>query len=102
MAYIIGFSLALGVAAFARLAGLDRERAFYPTVLIVVASYYVLFAVVGGDMKVVMMEAIGLVAFTGAAVRGLTLVVVALAAVNLAFGFCAGCFVYFQLQRLRR
>jgi hypothetical protein len=40
----------------------------------------------------------------GAPVVGwaLALVVVALAAVNLVFGFCAGCFVYFQLQRLRR
>ncbi|HWQ14572.1 MAG TPA: DUF4395 domain-containing protein [Roseiflexaceae bacterium] len=33
---------------------------------------------------------------------GLALLVVALAAINLVFGFCAGCFVYFQLQRLRR
>ena len=33
---------------------------------------------------------------------GLVFVVIALAAVNLFFGFCAGCFVYFQLQRLRR
>jgi hypothetical protein len=32
---------------------------------------------------------------------GLSFVVIALAAVNLFFGFCAGCFVYFQLQRLR-
>jgi uncharacterized membrane protein YhaH (DUF805 family) len=32
---------------------------------------------------------------------GLALVVVALAAVNLLFGFCAGCFIFFQLQRLR-
>lgn len=32
----------------------------------------------------------------------LALVVVALAAVNLLFGFCAGCFVFFQLQRLRK
>lgn len=31
----------------------------------------------------------------------LVLLVTALAAVNLVFGFCAGCFVYFQLQRLR-
>jgi hypothetical protein len=31
----------------------------------------------------------------------LVLLVTALAAVNLIFGFCAGCFVYFQLQRLR-
>ncbi|MEI7769682.1 MAG: DUF4395 domain-containing protein [Chloroflexales bacterium] len=33
---------------------------------------------------------------------GLVIVVIALAAINLAFGFCAGCFVYFQLQRLQR
>jgi len=42
--------------------------------------------------------------FSGAMVLGwgLSFVVIALAAVNLFFGFCAGCFVYFQLQRLRR
>ena len=42
--------------------------------------------------------------FTGALALGwgLSFVVIALAAVNLFFGFCAGCFVYFQLQRLRR
>ena len=40
----------------------------------------------------------------GAPVAGwaLALVVIALAAVNLLFGFCAGCFIFFQLQRLRR
>lgn len=32
---------------------------------------------------------------------GLTFLVIALAAINLLFGFCAGCFVFFQLQRLR-
>lgn len=32
---------------------------------------------------------------------GLVLLVVALAAINLIFGFCAGCFVYFQIQRFR-
>ncbi|HMQ34233.1 MAG TPA: DUF4395 family protein [Chloroflexaceae bacterium] len=31
----------------------------------------------------------------------LALMVVALAAINLIFGFCAGCFVYTQLARLR-
>lgn len=48
---------------------------------------------------------IALLAFaTGATLVGwgLTLLVVVLAAVNLVFGFCAGCFVFFQLQRLRR
>ena len=48
MAFIIGVWLALGVAALAAGVGLDRERAFYSTVLIVVASYYDLFAVMGG------------------------------------------------------
>ena len=41
--------------------------------------------------------------FVGAAALGwgLTFIVIALAAINLIFGFCAGCFVYFQLHRLR-
>lgn len=32
---------------------------------------------------------------------GLALLVVVLAAVNLVFGFCAGCFVFYQVRRLR-
>ncbi|GIV99566.1 DUF4395 domain-containing protein [Roseiflexus sp.] len=31
----------------------------------------------------------------------LALLVVVLAAINLLFGFCVGCFIFFQLQRLR-
>jgi hypothetical protein len=45
---------------------------------------------------------VALVAFiAGASAIGwaLSIVVIALAAINLFFGFCAGCFVYFQLQR---
>lgn len=48
MATLIGITLALGVGGFARLVGLDRDRAFYPTVMIVIASLYVLFAAAGG------------------------------------------------------
>lgn len=42
--------------------------------------------------------------FAGLSALGwaLAILVIALAAVNLVFGFCAGCFVYFQIQRLRR
>jgi hypothetical protein len=43
MPYLVWIVLSLGVALFARRVGLDRDRAFYPTVLIVIASYYVLF-----------------------------------------------------------
>lgn len=47
----IGSLLSLVVSVFARSVGLDRDRAFYPTVLIVTASYYVLFAVMGNDPR---------------------------------------------------
>jgi hypothetical protein len=42
--------------------------------------------------------------FAGADVVGwaLAFIVVALALVNLLFGFCAGCFVYLQINRLRQ
>ena len=49
-AYLVGFALALVVWAFARIVRLDRDGAFYPTVAVVSASYYVLFAVMGGSM----------------------------------------------------
>ena len=42
--YVVGIVLSFGVALFARRVGFDRDRAFYPTVLIVIASHYVLFA----------------------------------------------------------
>ena len=48
MPYAIGVVLSLGVAVLARGIGFDRDRAFYPTVLIVIASYYVLFAALTG------------------------------------------------------
>jgi len=45
MEYLIGLFLSLAVAGLIWMVGLDRDRGFYPTVLIVIASYYVLFAV---------------------------------------------------------
>lgn len=58
MEYMIGLVLSLAVAAFATLVGLDRDRAFYPTVLIVVASYYALFAAMGGSGQIVIVESV--------------------------------------------
>jgi hypothetical protein len=40
----------------AALIGFDRERSFYSTVLIVVATYYVLFAVMGATRRTLMLE----------------------------------------------
>ena len=39
MGYFIGATLALAVGVFGTRAGLDRDRAFYPTVMIVIAAY---------------------------------------------------------------
>ena len=48
MAYLVGALLAFAVGGLGTVVGLDRDRAFYPTVMVVIASYYVLFAVTGG------------------------------------------------------
>ncbi len=70
MAYVIGVVLALVVALFAMRTGLVRDRAFYPTVMIVVASYYVLFAAMGGSGQVVLLESIVMAGFVTAATVG--------------------------------
>src|SRR5437763_15985206 len=56
MEYLIGVILTLAVVAFAAVIGFDRERAFYPTVLIVIASYYSLFAVMGASTRTSFVE----------------------------------------------
>jgi hypothetical protein len=68
--YVVGAVLSIGVAFFARRVGFDRDRAFYPTVMIVIASYYVLFAVMSGSVKTVLLESIIMTLFAIAAVAG--------------------------------
>src|SRR5882757_4293021 len=64
--------------------GLDRDRAFYPVVMIVIASYYALFAVMGASTHSLVLESLVGAAFLGAAAAGfrwtLWIVVLALAA----------------------
>jgi hypothetical protein len=55
----------------------------------------------GLGAAVLLVASVALFAGATALGWGLTFVVIALAAINLIFGFCAGCFVYFQLHRLR-
>jgi hypothetical protein len=84
MALLIGALLAIAVGIFATSLGLDRDRAFYPTVMIVIALYYVLFAVMGGSSEALVTESLVgavFIAFAAAGFRSsLWLVVVALAA----------------------
>lgn len=70
MAVLIGLSLAVAVATFARIVGFDRERVFYPAVLIVVAHYYVLFAIVSGKQGALPAQLIIFGLFSTAAVLG--------------------------------
>ena len=83
MSYAIGIALALLTGLLTRLAGLDRDRALYPTLLIVIASYYVLFAVMGGSMRALLIEVIVMTVFSTLAIVGfkfnLWLVAIALA-----------------------
>lgn len=70
MALLLGVAVALAVGMFGSITGLDRERAFYPTTLVVVASYYILFAVMGGSMQALIPELILFVIFAAAAAWG--------------------------------
>ena len=56
MAFSIGITLAIAVGGFARWFGLDRDRAFYPTVMTVIAFYYILFAVMAAPPAVLLVE----------------------------------------------
>lgn len=82
--YLVGVSLALLVGLLALLTGLDRDRAFYPVVMIVIASYYELFGVMGGSHSALAVESLVFAVFAAVAVIGfktsLWLIVGALAA----------------------
>jgi hypothetical protein len=77
-------SLALIVGVLATTLRLDRDRAFYPTVTIVVASYYALFAVMGASTHTLVLESLAGMVFLLSAAYGfrssLWIVVAALAA----------------------
>ena len=84
MAFLVGLVLAICVGLFATGVGLDKDRAFYPTITIVIASLYVLFAVMGNAPQALLVElAVGAVFILAAVVgfkRSLWIVVAALAA----------------------
>jgi hypothetical protein len=70
MPFVIGIVLSLCVAVFAKRVGFDRDRAFYPTILIVIACYYVLFAAMSGSIHAVVIESLVMTVFLTAAVIG--------------------------------
>ena len=84
MALVVGALLGLGVGLFGTGTGLDRDRAFYPVVTIVTASYYALFAALGASSHALLLESLVVSVFLAAAVwafkSSLWLIVAALAA----------------------
>ncbi|MGE0865325.1 MAG: hypothetical protein AB7P34_15635 [Vicinamibacterales bacterium] len=70
MPYLIGIVLSLSVGVLARRLAFDRDRAFYPTALIVIACYYVLFAAISASMAAVVTESIVAAGFAAVAVWG--------------------------------
>ncbi len=93
MAALIGVVLALAVSLTGTIVGLDRDRAFYPTVMVVIASYYALFAVMGGSTRALLVESVVIAVFFAASVlgfkRNLWILVLALTAHGL-FDFVHG------------
>jgi hypothetical protein len=91
METIVGFSLALLFCAAAAWLGMDRERVFYPAVLMAVASYYLAFAVADGRGGVMLAEVAIAAVFIAGAVAGFKLspwfAVVALAGHGVMDGF---------------
>jgi hypothetical protein len=70
MEFLAGALLALGVGALSTLVGFDRDRAFYPVILVVIASYYGLFAIMAGSAAALGIETLVLVAFVAISVIG--------------------------------
>lgn len=70
MDFAIGFILAVGVGVSATWIGLDRERALYPAVMVVIASCYALFAIMADSQQALMVESIVAAAFVGASIAG--------------------------------
>lgn len=82
MEYLVGILLSLATVVFAAVVGLDRERSFFATVAFVVATYYVLFALMGASNRTLMVEiAVAIVFFLIGAIgfkRNFWLVAIAL------------------------
>jgi len=69
--WIVGASLALAVGLFTSGLDMDRDRALYPTLMMVIALLYVLFAAMGGaSAHVLLLEIFVAIGFIAAAVLG--------------------------------
>jgi hypothetical protein len=70
MEYVIGVTAAIAVGLFASVIGFDKERSFYPVVLIVIAALYLLFATIAGSTESFIAEIIPALLFVAIAALG--------------------------------
>jgi hypothetical protein len=70
MEYVIGVAAATGVGLFGSVIGFDKDRSFYPVVLIVIATLYLLFAAMAGSADALVAEAIPALIFVATAAFG--------------------------------
>lgn len=70
MPVVIGVLSAVAIAALARFTRFDRDRSFYATVLVIIPTYYIVFAVMGGSSQALVWELAAAVAFSTAAIVG--------------------------------
>lgn len=70
MEYVIGIAAATAVGLFATVIGFDKDRSFYPVVLIVIATLYLLFAAIAKSTGFLVAEAIPALVFVAMAALG--------------------------------
>ena len=86
MEYLIGIVLGLTIAALAKILGFDKDRSFYPVILIVIAMYYVLFAVMSESSDTIIIELIVALVFSALAIIGARISALVIAAGLIAHG----------------
>ncbi len=70
MEYVIGIIAATAVGVFGTVVGFDKDRSFYPVVLIVIASLYLLFAVMAQSTGYLLAECVPALLFVALALLG--------------------------------
>lgn len=70
MEYAVGVTAAAAVGLFATVVGFDKDRSFYPVVLIVIAALYLLFAAMAGSTGSLVAETVPALLFVTMAVLG--------------------------------
>ena len=92
MEYVIGIVAATAVGLFGTVVGFDRERGFYPVVLIVIATLYLLFAAMANSTGSLVAEAVPALLFVTTAVLGFRKKAPWLVVAGLAFHGVFDCF----------